>query len=614
MRKLPIALLFAAATASAQIPVDVEIGWRWIELEGNQAMYRTQIDEQSGLLIRALTYSTPDFRVDVSDLGVGPASAVRLEAGRGELFRLRASYRTADQFSAVPSFAQHTYDRQRDMVDVDLELLPGRKITPFLGYSTNRIHGPGTTTYHFGQDEFLFGTDLSDHDRELRGGVAFNTGRVYGVVTQGWRRFETREVMTLAAGAGAGNITDPVLGRQITAGGISRESKFSGSTPFTNLSVTADLTKRLRLTGNYVRFSADADGDEIESSTGSFASFEISRFFNGTFETVSSRARNETWRGGARGELTIVDGVDLYAGVQHEERDLSGTALINTLFKQSITFGGADPRDLALALDTESSIERQEKQGHIGVNVRKLGPFSIRAEIRTDDVIADVDESLEEIVVRGSQEGRFRRRVDTFDGTVSYSRNALTLGGAWRHDSADQPIFRTDYDERDRYRLRAQWSSPKDFVRGGVTAEQTDQSGLLTGRMRQLTADAEVAPVEKLHLRGSYSRFRSNSEAAIRLPQNFSLDQSIHAERGRAIEGGFALFLMPFTLDAGTSRFRNEGTLPFDVLRYRVRATFDFKAHAGVAAEFTKDKYFETLTSASNFDAKRYGLFLRWRP
>ena len=69
---------------------------------------------------------------------------------------------------------QHTFDRTRRMYDVDLELMPDRTIVPFIGYSFNENSGPGTTTYHLGQDEFRLLQDLHERDREIRAGASFH--------------------------------------------------------------------------------------------------------------------------------------------------------------------------------------------------------------------------------------------------------------------------------------------------------------------------------------------------------------------------------------------------------------------------------------------------------
>ena len=72
-----LALCLAAMNLSAQtMPIDVEFGYRWTDISGNEAMYRTQINEDEGLLIRALTIASPDFRLDLSDIGVGPAGSM----------------------------------------------------------------------------------------------------------------------------------------------------------------------------------------------------------------------------------------------------------------------------------------------------------------------------------------------------------------------------------------------------------------------------------------------------------------------------------------------------------------------------------------------------------
>src|SRR5215813_5013990 len=93
---LPIALI--AWTAQAQtVPFDLEAGYRWLDLKGSNDLYRTQINERNGLLLRCFTLSTSDFeghtslvdrfRVDVGDFGSGPAQSFRIEADRSGSYR-----------------------------------------------------------------------------------------------------------------------------------------------------------------------------------------------------------------------------------------------------------------------------------------------------------------------------------------------------------------------------------------------------------------------------------------------------------------------------------------------------------------------------------------------
>jgi hypothetical protein len=626
-RRILAVSLFLAATARAQsVPVDVEAGFRLLDLRGSSDMYRTQINERSGFLIRAMTVSGAEtkyadyFRVDANDLGIGPAGALRIDFGRSSLYRFTLAYRQTNAFSALPNFAngQHTYDRDRRMIDADFELRKWSAITPFLGLSWNRYSGPGTTTYTIGQDEFALLSNLNNRDQEIRGGFGFSYKNFTGQLTQGWRSFRDHETLTLAPGANAGNNSDPILGRQISAEAITRDDRASGHTPFTNAYVTGQFTSRVRVIGDYVRFAADSHSNENESAAGAFASFTISRFFNGFSDQIDGRAKNTTWRGGARTEIALTDKFDLFAGFQHEHRALEGSALISDLFLQTVNFGGLDPRDVQVILSTNNSLDRDEDVLSAAVSARAIGPFSFRAGIGESKQDVTVTPDLAEIVVPGpSQGGTFHRRVTTSDLSASYSKRGFTLGAAWRHDSADDPIMRTDFLHRDRFRLRAGWKAPDDRVHANITAEQSNPKNdrpqfAYDAKIRQYTADAELAATQAIQVRASVSRYRTDSDILFRRPETFAIDNSHHEESGQSFEGGVLFGFSPVSVDASFAHFQNSGTNPFTIDRFRTRAMFPLRGKAGLTAEWDRDRYGEPLASSGNFQADRYGVYLRW--
>ncbi|MGZ8853549.1 MAG: hypothetical protein ACXW2X_09135 [Thermoanaerobaculia bacterium] len=631
-----ISLTLLTLGANAQtVPVDVEVGYRFLGLSGSSDMYRTQINERNGFLIRALTIAgtntpfTDHFRVDATDLGVGPAGALRVDFGKTNLYRFKLGYRQTNAFSALPGFAnpflaqgvipgQHTYERDRRMLDGDLEILKWSAITPFIGFSWNRYSGPGTTTYHVGQDEFALLSSLSNRDQEIRGGFGFTYSRFSGQLTQGWRTFRDHETLTLAPGANAGNNIDPILGRPVSATTITRNDRADGHTPFTNLYVTGQVTSRVRVIGNYARFAANSNINEDEAASGSFISFGLSRFFNGLTGNVDGRAKNTTWRGGARAEITVTDKVDFLAGYQSEHRSLEGTALINELFLQTVNFGGLDPRDVQAILNAQNSFDRDEDVLSAAVSARALGPFSVRAGLSQSQHEVTVAPDLSEIVVPGpSQGGKFSRRVTTSDLSASYAKAGFLFGAAWRHDSANDPILRTDFLSRDRFRVRAGWTMPSNYFRAGIVAEEStpknDRSGFAyDSKIRQYTADAEIAPTQMVRLHASASRYRADSTILYRRPETFTTDTSVHAENGKSYEGGVMLTFTPATVDAAYTRFDNSGTTPFTIDRYRARVTFKLFGKTGAAAEWDRDRYDEPAPSFGNFEANRYGLYLRW--
>ena len=87
-----LAATLASGVARAQaIPFDIEAGYRFLSVTGNEEMYRSQINDREGFLIRSLHIGTDEkyagfpltdkFRIDAADLGAGGAGFLRLDAG-----------------------------------------------------------------------------------------------------------------------------------------------------------------------------------------------------------------------------------------------------------------------------------------------------------------------------------------------------------------------------------------------------------------------------------------------------------------------------------------------------------------------------------------------------
>ena len=244
----PAAETEAAETKAEPIVAlpEFELGYRFVDVTGNEDEYRSQINDRPGVLLRSLSWASAEpldgvldyFRVDASDIGAGPAGALRLSAGQINLFKLDFSYRNVDYFSALPAFAnpfiddgivpgQQTYNRTRQIYDVNVQILPGKKLTPILGYTQNIYRGPGTTTYHLGSDEFLLDQNINSKDQEFRVGLGFDFGMVQGAIVQGWRKYRSADTVSLAPGAGGGNVSVPVLGQDEHADGIARTTSNS---------------------------------------------------------------------------------------------------------------------------------------------------------------------------------------------------------------------------------------------------------------------------------------------------------------------------------------------------------------------------------------------------
>ena len=637
-----LALTLASGVARAQaIPLDLEVGYRFLSITGSEETYRSQINEREGFLVRSVHIATDEkyegfpltdrFRIDGADLGAGGAGFLRMEAGLTGAYRLQFQYRNTQFFSALQGFAnplgtlvgQQTWDRVRNQFNVDLEILPGSVITPLVGYTSNTLSGPGYTTYHFGQDEFQLAQNLRSHDQEFRIGAAFNAGVVSGEVIQGWRKYHETENDTLAPGANAGNNTAPVLGQSVTAKTLTRSSETDVNVPVTSAFVRAFALPELQLSGFYVRANAVGDDATKEGASGSFTSFAISRFFTGFSAANTTSPNSLSWRAGGRAEWHVMPGWDVTAGYTHRDQNWDNQALLNELFTGTSTFTGFSQPDVQSLLTTQTSIERKEDQFDAQASARNLGPFGVRLGYSRLQQNLTVTEDPAEIVVPGGQGGTFDRNINRFEGALTFAMAGFNVMGEASYDDADKAITRVDYLKRNRERIRLTWKG-FDWITVGGSAFFLDQKNEDAGPLNEYTAssrtyqgDVTVNPVKWLRLRGAYAKLKADSSIPIRQPQDFSVITSSNTEDGDLWEAGAGFTLKEFKVDGFWSRFDNSGdavSYRFRMYRGGLRAEWTASAHAGVAVEWNADRYLDYVLSAQSYRADRLGVYLQWRP
>ena len=629
--------LVSAGVARAQaIPFDLEVGYRFLDVIGSEESYRSQINEREGFLVRGVHLGTDGktdgfpildhLRIDGSDLGAGPAGSLSVDAGLTGAYRLRLSYRHLDQFSALAGFAnplgaltgQQTWDRTRDMVDVNLELLPGAVVTPLFGYTSNNLTGPGYTTYTVGQDDFRLAQDLKVHDQELRVGAGFHAGAFSGEFLEGWRRDREIEKDSLAPGAGAGNNTGTVLGNNLNLSSLTRSSVTDVNTPTSSFFLRGFATDALQLMAFYVRASASADSTDQENLNGSLVSFPLARFFTGLADNSSSRIQNTMWRVGGRVEWHVLDGIDVTGGFVRRHATWDGQDLVSSLFTGTTGYTGVTLADIQTILNAQTSVDRIEDVYDVQVAAKGFGPFGVRAGYSRIQQDLTVTEDPSEILVPGGQGGNFTRNINRIEGALTYGTGPFFAAAEASWDDANQAVLRTDYLTRNRERVRATWKGLPWLTLGatGLWVDQkNDTLGINSkGSSRQYTGDVTLTPVKLLRLHGAYSKLQADNTIPIRAPQDFSVLDSVDTEDGQMWEAGLGLKLDKIAIDGFWSRFANEGSYAYRLYRGGARVDFDATAHVGLIGEWSIDRYLDYQISTSSFRANRYGVYLKWRP
>ena len=636
------ALILVAAwapSATAQSTAfDIELGYQEVDVNGNEDMYRTQINEDDGFVLRNFTLNFVDpsgdagiadrLRIDASGFGGSPAGRFRLDMGLGDIYRLHLFYQEMQTYSALPAYAnpllgdgivpgQHTWDRTRNLLDLRVEILPGRTITPIVGYRWNQYDGPGRTTYSVGGDEFQVASNLEETETEFYIGLDFATSRFQGTFLQGWRDFEGTDHQTLAPGAGAGNGSGAVLGQEVELDAFDRTTRTNADTPVTTFHVTGRVTETSRFVASYVRADAEGDTTMDESLNGSLVSFQLSRFFQGLDQSVQSRTENPYWRGEARFDWDISSNVGMQVGYEVRDRQLEGWSLVASLFSDTLNFAGLDPQDIETLVEAETGYEREDSIANLRFDFRNLGVFSLWAEAAVNSQDLDLSADVSQIVLSGGQEGEYERSITSFDvgGMATFGNFKIVLDVIGQ--DADDVIVRTDYNDRLRLRGRFDWSISRVF-RVLLTAEaisaDNDSSDIgYEAETERYAVDLNITPTDNFTLRLAYDSYSTDTEMPIRIPQSFEIEPSTYVEEGDLFDGSLRWKIWLLTIDAAYSTFENAGSFPFEMDRALARVAVDITKSISAAAEYENWDYSEAGFPIADYDANRWGLFLRWR-
>jgi|APFre7841882654_1041346.scaffolds.fasta_scaffold27460_2 hypothetical protein len=637
---LLLAMALGTVTASAQsTQFSLGLGYNWLSLTGSEDMYKSQFNARQGFGLQELSLATTNpsdtvidhLRFDAAGFGSDPEGRFRLRVGLAKVYDLQISYFRARYFNALPTIAnpffgqgitpgQHTQDQVLYNFDMNLELLPGASVTPLIGYSEYHVGGPSITTYHVGQDEFRLNSNLDSTTHETRAGLGFHLGDFQATVIESWRTFHETTNSALAPGAGASNNPDPVLGQNQTLSSASRSDRTDGSYAMTTGSFSAVLSDSTRASGSFVRADYTATFSEGEAFSGNLVSFDVARFFTGLNVSGYSTAHTSNapdWRGDGRVEFDPTDTVQLSGGFVRSHRTVDGFALISNLYTGSVNYAGLDPRDLAVLLTSNNAMQRDDNTLDAKIVVRKLGPVRLWADVAHTDQDLTVAEDVAEIVVPGGQGGYFHRSIKRYSAGAALTFSTFKLGVDWKEDSSPQSIVRIDFRDVKRWKARADWTAAKLFrlvaTAEWITGDNPTPDVYYDLKTKHIGADLDITPVKPLALRLGYGRFKTDTSAFYRVPQDFTLASSLYGENGIQKEASATLKLARFLIDGGYSKFSNTGSVGLELDHTYAHCDFDFTAKLGASLQYDRYKYIDDVFTLSSFDAKRYGVFLRWR-
>lgn len=287
-----------------QVTSSAEFGWRWRDLKGSDAKYRSDLNYKQGfrsfdtnILFRSTKEKGTFFDtllISNSGWGADPTGYTRLDIEKTGYYKFNANVQRVKYFNNLLNHAlnEHNSNTRHTFGDFDLTIRPqSEKLRFTLGSSFSNFSGPGDYTIRAYSDEFKITNNSSQKANDFRAGVA---GRLFGFnvgVTQGFRLFRDRSGYILDSPSEGNNTTNSA--RLFT---FSRDFPTTGHAYYTMGNLQRTIAKKLDLSARLIYTSTDSVMTMIEQITGRDNSnnfVDLDKF------DISSRSKRVQTRGDA---------------------------------------------------------------------------------------------------------------------------------------------------------------------------------------------------------------------------------------------------------------------------------------------------------------------------
>ncbi|HUA22071.1 MAG TPA: hypothetical protein VMB25_25180 [Bryobacteraceae bacterium] len=309
----PAAQSAASAPAAAPAPAaenqpsgdnwltgSIELGYRWVPTPGGtDNAYRSVVNLTDGFRILNSDFTILDphhwlfDRADVHTSNWGdPYTTLRVNIEKHDWYNLTANYRNIAYFDFLPSFAnpefnqgalldQNSFDTAIRATDIQLDLLPHKWITPYLGFSSNTQYGRGVTDFNQESqyNEYPVASLYSDLTNNYRAGVRMEMGKYHVTLEQGGTTFKDDQGAS-DMGPNPGNFTGLLFGETMPLDSMDELYRVRGDSVYSKALLAANPLPWISVTGQFVYARPRTDVDYTENSTGNFLLQRILQFYS----------------------------------------------------------------------------------------------------------------------------------------------------------------------------------------------------------------------------------------------------------------------------------------------------------------------------------------------
>ncbi len=511
----------AEPTADALPTGSVELGYRFIPtLNGSIPTYRSIVNLGEGPRILAGEINFPGGKfydtlfLRLNNWGGDPYNSFRLLAEKHHVYRATISYRNSAYFNALPSFAnplgtfnQRSYDQKQRFFDADLDLLPGRRLSPFVGVGRQAARGSGVSPMVFDGNSYAAVSHVDYAYTTARAGLRWTMERFHITLEHSEGKFHDDQTLKIDS-RNTGDRLRSYLGQTLFVSNGQDAYGIQGRNGTTGVHATASPTNWLDLSGQYFYTQTNTKASFAENASGLFILLDQLRFTSG----IQSFLKNES------------NQPRTAANFAADLRPFSKLRIIESVSTDRLH------NDATIPVIWHYNEQRLEAF----LDVTKW--FTLRAghkytwgESYTPPSQLDVATGLE----------RARLRRQSFlGGAVVRPLKNLTINADVEVASGDRAWFRTtltDFDStrlRARYQLNAHWIAAAHFLR--VSGGNPSWAGNYSYSNTAGGASVQWTPSTKWMALAEYSRGSLLTDILYRNPENFGAIRSLYRDDSHA--------------------------------------------------------------------------------
>lgn len=573
-----------APTAESAVSGSIDFGYRWVDFRGGHFnTYRSVVNLGEGpkLFGSDLTIQGPGKRlfdrldISANNWGGDPYNTLRIGARKMGVYDFSADYRNIAYFNFLPSFAnpyresgllvnQRSYDIQRRVTEIRLDLRPGKRVVPFLAYGRNSNFGTGITTLVSSGNEYPITNRIRDHLDNYRGGVRVEMSRWHVTLEQGGTLLkDDQQVFT--SGFNAGNRTTPLVGQTLFLTDALQAYGVRGNSIYSRGVVTANPFTWLNVFGQFLYSLPENDVRFTQNNAGQFAQLSPLLFFTAQQDIFSGLARMPRTSATAGTELRPFNRLRI---LQSWMTDRLHTSTFGTLGQQLFPpTGGA-----------VTSLPRSEGQRLVmNYNQHQIDAFydvTRRITLRGGHRYVWGDSVVPPSSLTGEQRSDLRRQV-ALTGVAFRTGGKLSANFDFEGATSDNTYFRTSLDDYQLIRARARYQAVASLgFSANFTYLNNDKPtpGInysLLSRNNTFSVFWTPGGGQRMSVLAEYSRSSMRSDIFYLAPQDQVPERSFYSDNAHTANALAELPLPGYLsggpapkLSFGGSLFRSSGSRP----------------------------------------------------